>query len=208
MTGVLLIRHAAAAHVGRTLAGRAPGLHLDARGRAETDALARMLADAPLAAVYTSPLERARETAVAIARPHGLEPRPAAAFQEVDFGDWTGMSFDALEEREDWRRWNEARSTARPPNGESMAEVTERAVAGLREIEAAHAGGWAAVVSHCDVIRPLLAHFLGFSTDRFYRLEIDTASVSTLELDEWGARILAVNRTLRPPWSRRESEGG
>lgn len=200
MTEVLLIRHATAAHVGRVLAGRAPGLSLGDDGRAEADALARALAGADLAAVYTSPLERARETATAVAAPHGVEPRATEAFLEVDFGEWTGMTFEALDRREDWRRWNERRSTARPPGGESMDEVVARGLGGLRAIEAAHQGERVAVVSHCDVIRPLLARFLDFPLDAFWRLEIDTGSVSAVALEGGSARVLAVNWTVRPAW--------
>ena len=203
MTEILLLRHGAADHLGRGLAGRAPGLHLNAAGREQAAALADLLADAALAAVYTSPLERSRETAAPIAARHGVEVRVSGSFDEVDFGDWTGLSFDVLDGREDWRRWNERRGSARPPGGESMDDVVARATAGLDELTERHPHGRVVVVSHCDVIRPLLARALGFPLDHCLRLAIDPASVSVLEVSRWGSRVLVVNRTLWPPWSAR-----
>jgi broad specificity phosphatase PhoE len=193
MTTILLIRHATAGHVGRTLPGRSPGINLDEDGRAEARALADALAGWGLAAIYSSPLERTRETAALLAAPHGLDPRLDDAFVEVDVGDWTGLDFGALQGREDWRRWNERRSVGRPPGGESMPEVTERALAGVRSVAERHEGETVAVVTHCDVIRPLLGHYLGFSIDHFHHLRIDTASVSTVELHDRGAVVTGVN---------------
>ncbi len=221
MTRFLLTRHASAAHVGRMLAGRAPGFGLDDEGRRQAGDLALHLAPAPIVAVHTGPLERARETAEPIAAVHGLPVRIDPAFDEVDFGAWTGGRFDELEGREDWRRWNEHRGSARPPGGESMADVVERALAGLRAIDAewepsrTHAPGVSGVtdeaaarranpavvvVSHCDVIRPLIAHFLGLSFDHILRFDVAPGSVSTVVLRAGGGRVLGVNRTIRPPW--------
>lgn len=193
MTGYLLVRHAAADHVGRRLAGRSPGVGLNETGRREASRLGADLATAPLAAIYSSPLERAMETALPMADPHGLEPVVGEWFHEVEFGEWTGRSFEELDGDPDWRWWNEFRSTARPPGGESIAEVLARALDGIREIRERHEGEWVAVVSHCDVIRPLLAHFAGMPLDHLLRLEVGTASVSAVELNPWGARILGIN---------------
>lgn len=204
VTGYLLIRHAAADHVGRRLAGRTPGVRLSDTGRAEARDLAAALAHAPLAAVYTSPLERARETAAPLAEPHGLDPVVSEAFQEVDFGDWTGLSFEELEGDAEWSAWNGFRSTARVPGGEAMTEVLVRALEGVREIGRRHEGGWVAVVSHCDVIRPLLAHFSGMPLDHLLRLEVATASVSAIEVNPWGPRIRGMNGSGAPAglWAR------
>ncbi|MFW5947215.1 MAG: histidine phosphatase family protein [Gemmatimonadota bacterium] len=200
MTGYLLIRHASADHVGRRLAGREPGVHLDERGRAEAAALARLLADTPLATLHTSPRERATETARPIAHALGLEPVVDPAFDEIDFGAWSGRTLDALEGDPEWEAWNRFRSTARPPGGETMAEVLARALDGVRALGAAHPDAWVAVVTHCDVIRPLLAHFAGMPLDLLLRLEVGTASVSAIELHPWGPRILAVNGGPAGPW--------
>lgn len=193
MTTYLLIRHAAADHVGRRLAGRSAGVRLNGHGVEQARALAASLAETPLSGVYSSPLERARETATPLAEAHGLEVHVSDAFHEVDFGEWTGMDFDALEKRPEWRSWNEFRSTARPPGGEAMQEVVGRALRGLEAIAAVHAGERVAIITHCDVIRPLLAHFAGMPLDHLLRLEIDTASISTVEVNPWGPRILGIN---------------
>lgn len=201
MTGFLFIRHASADHVGRRLAGREAGVRLDGAGREQAAALARALAAMPVAAVYTSPRERALETARPIAEARGLQPAVSPAFDEVDFGAWTGRGFDELEGEPAWEAWNRFRSTARPPGGESMIDVLGRALAGVREIAGLHEGEWVAVVSHCDVIRPLLTHFAGMPLDHLLRLEVETASVSRVELHPWGPRILGMNVRVDGGWS-------
>lgn len=207
MTSVLLVRHAYADHLAdRRIAGRAAGLRLGARGRAEAEALAELLASAPLAAVYTSPLERARETAAPLAHRHHLGSQERHAFTEIDFGTWTGRSYDELASSDDWRLWNTVRTAARPPGGESMTEVLHRALEGLREITERHGDGTVAVVSHGDVIRGLLAHFMGMSLDHILRIEVDTASVSIMEVGAHAARIVAMNRTAHLPWTPAEEE--
>lgn len=201
MTRLLLIRHAHCAHVGRTLAGRSPGVALDERGRAEAQALSRLLSDAPLAAIAASPLERALQTAAPLATAHGVQVDVREAFHEIDFGVWTGRDFQELDGRPEWTRWNEARGSARAPGGEAATEVLDRALDGVRALAAEHrSGAWVAVVTHCDVIRTLLTHFLGMPLDRLLRLEIATASVSTVAIDPWGTHVLEVNRAADPPW--------
>lgn len=200
VTGILLVRHAAAAHVGHVLAGRSANVHLSDRGIAQAAGLARALQGAPLRAIHSSPLERALETAQPIASALGLEVRTNAAFLEVDYGAWTGRTIASLDGNDDWRWWNEFRSTAVIPGGESMVAVLERALAGIRALATAYPDAWVAVVSHCDVIRPLLAHFLGMSLDHLLRLEVDPASMSAVQLEPWGARVIFMNRGPLP-WS-------
>lgn len=200
MTGLFLIRHATTQDVDRALAGRAPGRRLSERGRDEARAVAALLATAPVAAVYASPLERTVETAEPLADVHGLETRPLEAFHEVDFGAWTGLRFEELDQREDWQRWNRYRADARPPGGESMQDVLARALDGVRSLMVRHPDAWVAVVSHCDVIRPLLAHFMGLPLGQLLRIEVSPASVSAVEVRTTGPRVLCVNRGAVPPW--------
>lgn len=195
MTSFLFIRHGDADHGRHTLAGRSPGVHLSEAGRAQVEALAQRMAGSPPDAVYASPLERCLETAAPIAAAAGLELRPHAAFQEVDFGEWTGRTIASLEGDERWRQWNELRGTAVPPGGESMLAVLERGLAGVRELAASHAGGTVVVVSHCDVIRPLFAHFLGMPLDHLLRFDVDPGSVSAVAVQPWGPRVLFINRS-------------
>jgi broad specificity phosphatase PhoE len=115
---------------------------------------------------------------------------------ELDFGDWTGLGFDALEGEPLWQQWNEARGTARPPNGESMAEAVARAASTLERLAQDHDGESIVAVSHCDIIRGLVAHYLGLPLDNLLRFDIDPASVSRLVLGAWGARIVNLNERL------------
>ncbi|HEX5830224.1 MAG TPA: histidine phosphatase family protein, partial [Gemmatimonadaceae bacterium] len=190
MTTALLVRHAHCEPVGRRVAGRAAGVPLDAEGRRQAARLGERLRHLPLAAVVSSPLERAAWTAVAIARPHGLTVVCDEAWSEVDVGEWTGMELTALEHDERWRRWNHFRGGTRAPGGELMIEVQARAVAALARLADQHRDAMVAVVSHADVLRAVLAHHLGMSLDHLARLELAPASVSAIEIGEWGARVV------------------
>src|SRR5688572_14313297 len=131
MTRVLLIRHAECEGLGERLSGRLPGVGLTPLGQAQASSLAERLGRVPLTALISSPLERACETAAAIAERRTLGVNVDAGFNEVDFGGWTAATFSSLAGQRDWDLWNTARSRARCPGGESMEEVRERAAAAL-----------------------------------------------------------------------------
>lgn len=169
---------------------------LSSEGLEQAEIVADLLSVEPLAAVYSSPRERAYYTARAIAEAHELKAQIADGLDEVDFGDWTGMRFDELEGDPVWSEWNEARGSARPPNGESMDEAVDRAARALEAIAADHEGATIACVSHCDIIRGLIAYYLGLPLDNMLRFDTDPASVSRLALGNWGARIMTVNERL------------
>lgn len=195
-TTFLLIRHATTdAVVGRCLAGRAPGVHLNQAGRDEVARLVARLAGAAVGAVYSSPLERALETAEPLARSLGLEVRALDPLNELDFGRWTGLTFEELERDPLWRRFNSFRSGARAPGGELMIEAQARIVAEVERLRLAHAGETIAVVSHGDPLKAVIAHYTGIPLDLFRRVEISPASVSILEVGEEDARVLLVNGT-------------
>jgi broad specificity phosphatase PhoE len=178
MTTFLLIRHGHTDAVGRFLAGRLPGIELSPAGRAEAQ---RMAADLPpIDVVYSSPLRRCLQTAEAIAGRFRLPIRPHMGLQEIDFGEWTGLSFDALNDRPDWRRFNEHRAAATIPGGESIAAVLRRVLATLEDIAARHAGQTVAAVSHGDVIKSALLHYRNAPLDLMPVLDIPTASPSAL----------------------------
>lgn len=193
---ILLIRHAAHVELGRILSGRRRDVALSSEGLEQAEIVSDLLSVEPLAAVYSSPRERAYYTARAIAEAHELKVQISDALDEVDFGDWTGMRFDALEGDPAWSDWNEQRGSARPPNGESMAEAVERAAEALEAIAAEHDGAMVACVSHCDIIRGLIARTLGLPLDNMLRFDTDPASVSRLALGNWGARVMTVNERL------------
>jgi broad specificity phosphatase PhoE len=179
-----------------TLSGRRRDVALSPDGLQQAEIVADLLAVEPVAAVYSSPRERAWYTARELADRLDLEVRISDGLDEVDFGGWTGLSFDALEGDADWDAWNTSRATARPPGGESMAEAVARAVAEVERIAFEHRGRTVAAVSHCDVIRGLIAHFLGLPLDNLLRFDIDPASVSRLAVGDWGARVMSVNERL------------
>ena len=198
MTTFLLIRHAACDPVGQSIAGWEPGIHLNEQGRAQGERLAARLAGAPIAAVYTSPLERARETAAPIAARLGLEVEVDVGLGEVQFGEWTGRTLEELSAVPEWRRFNSFRSGTRVPGGELLLEVQARAVAVLDRLRMRHSGETVALVSHGDVLKAVLGYYAGIPIDLLERLEIDPASVSVVAVHDWGARLLRLNDTGEP----------
>lgn len=197
-TTVLLIRHAAHGHLGAVLSGRSPGIPLSDIGREQAASLAASLAGVPLVRLLTSPVQRARETAQAIAVSHpNLAAEVDPGFDEIDFGEWTGRGFAELENDPAWRRWNSERALARPPGGESMAEAQRRAWQALNAAAARHSGETIAIVSHCDIIRALVAQVLALPLDAVHRFDVDPASVSRLVIGDWGAKVLSLNEGAR-----------
>ena len=193
---ILLIRHAAHVELGRILSGRRRDVALSKDGLEQAEIVADLLAVEPIAAVYSSPRERAFYTARTIAEAHELPVAIADHLDEVDFGEWTGMAFSELEGDPGWTEWNEARATARPPGGESMAEAVERTAVALGALAHDHAGATIVCVSHCDIIRGAIAHCIGLPLDNMLRFDIDPASVSRIALGGWGARVMTVNERL------------
>ena len=191
-----LIRHAAHDRLGTVLVGRLNGVHLSPAGRAQAAELARHFALEDIAAVISSPRERAQETAEPIAQELDLEMRISNALDEINMGGWQGHSFSALQNDEGWRRWNACRSMTRPPMGETIAEVQARVLAELLHIHATEPGKQFVLVSHAEPIRAILLHILGVSADGWSRIEIDPGSISTIALDETGGRILSMNAAI------------
>lgn len=191
----LLIRHGHSDAVGVRLVSRLPGSHLTAEGMSQAAALCALLRRVSIDAVYMSPLERARETAAPIARDRGLQPVVCDDVNEVDFGEWTGRSFDELARDPAWRRFNEERASATVPGGECADTVRRRVVRALTTLHARHAGGTIAIVSHADVIRAAVLHCAGLSPDHWYRFEISPASVTVIDFDPEHPRLVSVNET-------------
>ncbi len=170
-------------------------MQLTPAGERQARCLAGRLGGMRLDAVHTSPRERARRTAEAIAARTGAPVEVVDALDEVDFGDWTGTRFDALEDDPLWQRWNTSRGSAAPPNGESMAAAQARVAAHADAIARERPGARVALVSHCDILRALVAHYLGMPLDNLLRFEIDAGSLSRLEVGAWGGRVLGLNET-------------
>lgn len=198
MTRILLVRHGSCDAVGVRIAGRVMDEGLNAEGTAQCERLAARLARVPLAAVHTSPRRRTRETAAHVALPHGLEPQPCAALDEVDFGTWSGATLDALRDDEAWGRFNTFRSGTRIPGGELAIEAQLRIVAALEGFARASADGVIACVSHADMIRLAIAYFIGLPIDLAHRLAVEPASVSVLALHPWGTTLEGLNDRGEP----------
>jgi broad specificity phosphatase PhoE len=188
-----LVRHASYDQLGRVLAGRTPGHSLNRTGQAEAEALAEALAERPIAAVFSSPLERARETAHPVAARHSLRLAIDPALDEIDFGEWAGLTLDELHAYPAWRRFNAFRSTTPIPGGETMLAVQARALAALIRMRSSYPEGEVVAVSHGDVIKAILAHFLALPLDLIGRIEVAPASRSVVVLSDRDARILAIN---------------
>jgi len=195
MTTLLLIRHATNDYVksGR-LAGWTPGVHLNEEGQAQARALGLRLADAPLRAIYSSPLERTQETAQAIADHHPtLSVITRQDIGEVQYGDWTGLKISELTTRKMWKVIQEYPSRAYFPNGEAMRDAQARMVDAIEAIVQAHPAQMVALVSHADLIKMATAHYMGVHLDNFQRIVISPASITTLELGHSRPFVGSVN---------------
>jgi probable phosphoglycerate mutase len=193
MTTFFLIRHASCAGLGQTLWGRTPRICLNDEGKLQARQLAETCKGIRFDAVYSSPLERALETADAIAYGMDLEVRKSGALNEIDFGEWSGETFEELARDERWRHFNSRRSTASVPGGESFLEVQNRVVNEIVRLGQEHGDGRVALVSHADVIRAAVAYFAGMPIDLIERFEISPGSVSVIQLDKENVKLLAVN---------------
>lgn len=186
MAYVLLVRHGQNDWVKkRRLAGWTPGIHLNEEGREQVDRLAGRLARLPIKSIYSSPLERCLETAEAIGASLQLEVTRLPAVGEVRYGKWEGKKVKKVaKKKRSWYAVQHYPSRFRFPGGETLREVQSRAVAALEELSAAHKDEMIVVVSHADVIKLILAHYLGVHIDLFQRLVISTASISAVQLSD------------------------
>ena len=193
MTTFALIRHASHALLGHTIVGRLPGVQLSARGLREAEALASRLEGWPIQALYSSPIERARATAAAIADRLRLEVQAADELNEIDYGAWTNRTLADLREIPEWRRFNLFRSGSRIPGGESMVEVQDRMLQLIERICCVHPEQTVALVGHGDVIKAALAYYLGVPLDLFGRIELSPASLSVIRVEPHGPQVLLIN---------------
>jgi probable phosphoglycerate mutase len=190
---ILLIRHATTDAVGSWLAGRAAGVSLNQDGRAQAERLRGRLSPVRLAAIYSSPLERAVETAEPVARDRGLRVEPLMDLMEIDFGAWTGARFDALAADPQWIRFNRHRSMASVPGGERAGDAQARIARAMDEAGARHPNQTIAFVTHADVIRLAVLHVAGAPIDFIGRFEISPASITAVSLHDDGATLLYIN---------------
>jgi probable phosphomutase (TIGR03848 family) len=210
MALLFLIRHGLTAQTGRVLYGRAAGISLDHRGRAQAEALVERFDGVRLTAAYSSPLERCVQTLEPLAAAQRLDVVPRHELIEMDAGAWTGKRLSTVRRQKAWATvQREPSAFAFPGGGEGFPEAEQRVVAELLRIAGRHPRGRVAVGTHGDIARMALGHFLGTPLDSFQRIVVDTAGVSVLRIERGTGHVLLVNDTggLRafgssptPPW--------
>ena len=192
---VLLVRHGQTGTTGQVLPGRARGLSLADSGVAQAEAVAERIGRIKrVAAVYASPMERARETAAPIAAAVGRDVAVDDGLNECDFGDWTGRKLSDLRRRKDWSEVQNHPSRFRFPGGESFAEMQLRMVEAVEGLGRSNRGKVVVAVSHADTIKAVVSHAMGAHLDQFQRIVISPCSVSALLVAGEGPPIvLATN---------------
>ncbi|MFQ5399446.1 MAG: MSMEG_4193 family putative phosphomutase [Anaerolineae bacterium] len=195
MAIIVLVRHGENDWVKKKrLAGWIPGVHLNENGRKQAEQVAQRLADLPVKAVYSSPVTRCLETAAAIAVLQQLPVIEVAELGEVRYGKWEGKKIKKLARKPSWRAVQFFPSRHRFPQGEALREVQFRAVQALEKLSAAHEKEVIIAVSHADVIKLVLAYYLGVHIDLFQRIAVSPASVSVVALSLNGSvHILRLN---------------
>jgi len=192
---LLLIRHGLTTHTTARLTGWTPGVHLSDRGQEQAGGLVGRLDGVAIDAVYSSPLERARETAQPLARARRLRVRQRDELGEVHYGDLQGKTFRVLAKSKIWHNLRAWPSDVRFPNGETLRETQARAISAIEAIREAHPSHTVAVFSHGDFIRLTLAHYLGIHIDLYRRLAVDTVSVSAVQFYDAGVQVRRINDT-------------
>lgn len=210
---MILLRHGrTTANAGGTLAGHQP-TELDDAGRAQAATVGARLSGAGvvLHLVVSSPLIRCRQTVDAALPGAAVVDEPR--LMECDYGDWSGQPLKTLAKQPLWQIVQQHPSAAVFPGGESMAAMSARAVAAIRDADAratATHGGDAIVLacSHGDVIKAIVADALGMHLDSFQRIAIDPASLTVIRYTPVRPFLLRCNDTggdltwLRPPKRR------
>ena len=212
MATVLLVRHGLTAMTGPVLAGWTPGVHLDERGQGQAKALGERLADVPVTAIVSSPLERCQETAAAMAAGRDISVETDDRLGECQYGDWTGQEIKKLMKDPLWKVVQAHPSAAAFPGGEALRDTQARAVNAVRDHNArlGEDATWVAV-SHGDVIKALVADALGMHLDLFQRIQVDPCSLTVIRYTSLRPFLLRLNDTgggvddLKPPKRRRSA---
>ncbi len=192
---LLMIRHGENEFVKKgKLAGRLNGVHLNEKGQKQAEALAQNLGDSPIKAVYSSPLERALETAEPIANKLGLSVISREGLTEIDIGEWQGMTVKSLNKLKLWKNVQSCPARTRFPGGETFAEAQFRICQEIETISALHEEKDVIVcVSHADPIKLATAFYIGLPLDLFQRLHISPGSLTVLQFGKTSANLLMMN---------------
>jgi probable phosphoglycerate mutase len=190
-----LVRHGHHALLGRTLCGRMNGVMLDDIGCEEMARCAITIGPLP-ALIQSSPQRRCMQSACILAAHFRLPIEIVPALDELDYGEWTGRSFEELSQDPHWSRWNRRRGSTRPPGGESMRSLQNRVVGHLEQLRSDRLAGTVIAVSHAEPIRAALLHYGHMRLDDFLSIEIDPSSISSLRVDSRGFRITGINQRV------------
>ncbi len=195
MTTIVLVRHGENEWVKQhRLAGWLPDVHLNANGRLQAQSTAERLSHLDIAAIYSSPVERCMETAVTIADSHQLPIQQVEAIGEVRYGKWEGEKIEQLAKKPSWKTVQYYPSRMEFPEGETLRAVQFRAIEALEKLSEKHVDETIIVVSHADVIKLVVAHYVGTHIDLFQRIIISPASISVISLSaDGGMRVVRVN---------------
>ncbi len=190
----LLIRHGENDWVGKRLAGRTPQVHLNATGKKQAEAISELLSQLPFNAIYSSPLERAMETAQPLAETLSLPINIQNGLQEIDFGDWQGKTIKQLQRLKLWKTVQSNPEAMTFPGGESFIQAQNRLSTCLMQLNEQHTEtDLIACFSHSNSIRLLVAHFLNMPLNAFQRISIDTTSISTIMISESQIHVPTIN---------------
>jgi probable phosphoglycerate mutase len=193
MTVIYFVRHGRTSFTGNRISGYLPGIHLTDEGKAQAIRAAQYLRKKPIAAVYSSPLERAMETAAVIAGKFNLDIHKLDFLKEINFGLLQGLG-EELEQQPSWHLFLNTPSKCVFPGGESVIEAQARVVTGLDQLSQTHAPAEEIVcVSHCEAIRLALAHALKKPLDSFMEIAVDTASISSVEWEIDHQLVVSIN---------------
>ena len=191
MSRIFLLRHAhSTANARGILAGRSENISLSKEGFAQREVLDARLKHAKFDQVFSSPLQRCRETIA------NFEPEPVIVeeFQEVHYGDWTGKKMSSLMRNASWREIHKHPASVRFPNGETLPEVQTRSLLGL-DLYVNSKSRNILISTHADVVKALILHALGTHLNNIDKIQIDNASISIIDRDKNGFRVVRVNDT-------------
>jgi probable phosphomutase (TIGR03848 family) len=202
MTTILLIRHGETEYNRNgKMAGRMPGVPLNERGRKQAEAVAAALAKAPIKTIYSSPIERAQETASYLSKLLNLEIQIAEGVNETDIGVWTGRSVKQCARTKLWQTVIHKPSELTFPGGESFAGIQQRASAEVRAIAERPPDELVACYTHADIIRLIAANFLEMPLDAFQRLGSDNCSITVLHFGKDGhVSVPKINQAVSAVW--------
>ncbi|MGI8608592.1 MAG: MSMEG_4193 family putative phosphomutase [Candidatus Dormibacteria bacterium] len=205
---LLLVRHGLTDLTETRLIGRLPGISLNAKGQAQATAATELIAPLPVAAIFSSPMERTQQTSAPLAERKGLPVEEAEGLLEVDYGEWAGQEYKVLRKTDLWKVVQQHPSGARFPGGESVREAQARIVATIEGLLLRHPKDVVAAYSHSDMIKLAVAHFTGVHLDLYQRLVVSAGSVTALHLGTGPPALIKLNELgsledLKPPPPRR-----